>query len=199
MTRSAVDRRAGVAASTVARIERGDLGVQLDTLVSVAAAVGINVVVRAFPGATPKLRDTGQLTIARQLTSEAHPTLQPHLEVPAGDFGRSADLVFFSAAEILVVEIERMPADFQAQYRLAVAKRDYLASQHARPIRLVMAVEDTARNRAALRPHLELIRQQLPGGSRLILVCLRSGRSLGTDGLLWVRRTAAVGDLSVDS
>jgi transcriptional regulator with XRE-family HTH domain len=181
-------RRAGVATSTVIRIEAGDAGLQLDTAVAVGAAAGVAVVLRAFPGPTPKLRDSGQLGIAQQLVAIAHPGLRPRLEVPAGEFGRSADLLFLGIEEILHIEIERVAVDYQAQYRSALAKRDHLAAIHSRPVRLILAFEDTPRNRAALRPHLEVITGQLPAGSRQILGSLRSGRPLGTDGLLWVRR-----------
>ena len=181
-------RRAGVATSTIIRIEDGDVGVQLDTAVAVGTAVGVDVVLRAYPGPTPRLRDSGQLTIAQQLMAIAHPQLRGQLEVPAGEFGRSADLLFLGPDEILHIEIERLAVDYQAQYRAALAKRDHLASLHARPVRLILAFEDSPRNRAALRPHLDLIQSQLPAGSRQILASLRSGRPLGTDGLLWVRR-----------
>jgi hypothetical protein len=156
---------------------------------AVGSAVGVDVVLRAYPGATPRLRDSGQLGIARQLIAIAHQSLRGHLEVPAGEFGRAADLVFLGADEILHVEIERMAADYQAQYRSAQAKRDVLAAAHARPVRLVLAIQDSVRNRAALGPHMDVIARQLPAGSRQVLSAVRTGRPLGTDGLLWVRRT----------
>ena len=180
-------RIAGVATSTVVRVERGAAGVQLDTLVAIGAAAGVDVVVRAYPGAAPRLRDSGQLAIADTLRAQAAPRWQARLEVPAGQFGRSADLVLFGPDEILHLEIERMASDFQAQYRSAVAKREALAASHARPVRLVVAVVDTVQNRAATGPHLDLIRQQLPAGSREVLKSIRTGATLGRDAFLWVR------------
>jgi hypothetical protein len=96
-------------------------------------------------------------------------------------------MLLFGPDEILHVEIERMLLDFQAQYRSALRKREYLDGLHARPVRLVLAVEDTERNRTAAAPHLALIRSALPAGSRAVLNAVRNGRPLGTDGLLWVR------------
>jgi transcriptional regulator with XRE-family HTH domain len=188
MSQRDLARHAGVATSTIARIEAGDPGIQLDTTVAVGTAAGVDVVLRAYPGPTPKLRDSGQLAVAQQLVAMAHPRLRPQLEVPAGEFGRSADLLFLGTDEILHIEIERVAVDYQAQYRSAVAKRDHLASIHARPVRLILVIEDTPRNRTAVRPHLDVIQRQLPAGSRQILASLRSGRPLGTDGLLWIRR-----------
>lgn len=188
LSRRELDRRAGVALSTVSRIERGDPGVQLDTLIAVGAAIGLDVVVKAYPGATPELRDTGQLRIAELLCGEAHAGWRPHLELPAGEHGRAADLVFMRPDEILHIEIERSATDYQAQYRAAAAKREWLAARHARPVRLVLVVEDTRRNRAAVRAHQEVIRKALPAGSRDVLAALRKGEPLGRDGLLWTRR-----------
>jgi hypothetical protein len=176
----------------VERIERGDPGVQLDTLTAVCAALGLDVVVSAYPGATPRLRDAGQLTAAQHLCTVAHSSWRAGLEVPAGDHGRAADLVLTGADEIVHVEIERSIVDFQAQYRAAALKREFLAARDSRPVRLVMVVEDTRRNRAALAPHWGLIQTVLPAGSRRVLASLRSGRPLGQDGLLWYRPVRTV-------
>jgi hypothetical protein len=105
-----------------------------------------------------------------------------------GTHGQSIDLVMFGATEILGTEIERMAVDFQAQYRRADRKRGLLADVHQRAVRLVMAVEDTRRNRAAIEPHRDLIAEALPARSREILHAIRTGEPLGRDGLLWIRR-----------
>ena len=92
--------------------------------------------------------------------------------------------------EIVASELERLIVDFQDQFRRADRKREALAAMHRRPVRLIIAVEDTRRNRAALEPHIEFIRSVLPAGSREILSALGAGRPLGKDGLLWLRRRA---------
>jgi transcriptional regulator with XRE-family HTH domain len=180
-------RRSGVVVSTIERIEAGDPGVQLNTLVAVADAVGLDVVVKLYPSAGPRLRDSEQLHIAEALAKIAHPRWQPALEVPAGDHGEAADLVLYGPDEVLHVEIDRKRLDHQAQHRRDAAKRRYLEMGEARPVRLVLVVVDTPANREAMQPHLELVRLQFPAGSREVLHALRNGRPLGRDGLLWVR------------
>lgn len=177
-----VARRAQVGRSTVARVEGGDTGVGLDTLCAVGTAVGLDIVVRAYPGRPPSLRDTGQLEVAEFICAQANSRWRPALEVRAGDNNESADLVFFGPDEIVHTEIERLALDFQSQYRAAARKREFLADQHARPVRLVVAVEDTRRNRAAVMRHEKLIRSELPAESRAILGALRAGSPLGRDG-----------------
>lgn len=183
-----VARRAEVAPSTVARVINGYAGVHLDTLCAVGAAVGLRINVKAFPAAAQTLRDSGQMRMAQYLVTQAHPSLRPALEVPVGDpFGRAADLIFYGPMEIVHHEIERRLPDFQAPYRAATLKRDALQSRHSRPVRLVLVIEDTRRNRALVAPHAELIRTALAATSASILRALRSGTPLGGDGLLWIR------------
>lgn len=186
------DRRlaatASVSTSTVRRIRSGDPGVQVSTLCRVATSVGIDIVLNGYPGRQPSLRDTGQLMIAEHLRAMASPLWRPAFEVLAGDHGRRLDVVFFGADEIIAVEIERRLVDFQLQYGSARVKCEALASAHARPVCLVLTVEDGRHNRRLAAEHRTLIRQALPAASREVLAALRSGRALGRDGLLWVRR-----------
>jgi transcriptional regulator with XRE-family HTH domain len=188
MTRQQVADLAGVAWSTEVRVELGDPNLGIETMCAVAEAVGLDVVLRAYQGTTPPLRDTGQLEITEQLVAQASPLWQPEIELLIGQHGESIDLAFFGPAEIIATEVERMAADWQNQYRRADRKREALAAQHRRPVRLVLAVADTRRNRGALGPHMALVKASLPAGSRDVLAALRSGRPLGQDGLLWIRR-----------
>ena len=188
LSQRAVARRAGVSWSTVDRIERGDPSVGLDTLCAVGEAAGVDIVIRAYPSPAPSLRDTGQLEIAEIMRSQAHAIWHAATEVTAGARGEAIDLVFFGPNEILDTEIERMATDFEGQYRRANQKRETLSDQHRRPVRLIMAIEDTLRNRTAVEPHLPFVTSVLPAGSREILAALRNGHALGRDGLLWVRR-----------
>lgn len=158
------------------------------TLCAVSDAVGLDAVIRAYPGRGTSLRDRGQLIIADQLSHAAHPAWTVSLEVTAGDHGQAIDQVLWGADEILAIEIIRHLGDYQAQYRSLSLKRDWLSGQHRRPVRLVLAVEDLRSNRTALWPHIRLLTSALPAGSRQIWHAIRTGRPLGLDGLLWVRR-----------
>jgi transcriptional regulator with XRE-family HTH domain len=182
----AAARLAGVSHSTLRRIEAGDLGVGLITLTSVAHAVGLDVSLRLYPAAAPSLRDTGQLGLADQIRAMAHGSWRVAMELPLPG-RRAADVVLFGPDEILHVEIERAAEDYQAQYRAADAKRAELQAAHARPVRLVLVILDTARNRARVRTDMGGVRATLPAGSRQVLRAMRSGAALGEDGLLWLR------------
>ena len=190
LTRRAASRRASVSPTTQRRVEDGDPSVEMSTLCRVASAVGLRVWGKAFPAGTPSLRDTGQLRFAEQVRSIAHVAYRIAVEHAMGN-GRAIDMALFGPVEIIAMEIERLIADFQAQYRAASAKRDELAVAHQRPVRLVMALEDTRRNRAAMREHEALIRSVLPADSREVLRAIRTGDPLGRDGLLLIRPRAS--------
>lgn len=186
-TRAVVAARAGVSPDSVRRVEHGDPHVQLNTLCAVGEAVGIDIVVRAYPGQPPSVRDAGQLGVEETIRAIAHGTWHLEAEVLAGDHGQAIDLCLFGPTEILAVEIDRLLLDFQEQYRRNALKREFLAARHRRPIRLVMVVLDTDRNRRAVQAHRAFIESVLPARSREILRSMRTGRPLTRDGLLWIR------------
>lgn len=188
LSRATAAQRAGVSRSTWERVELGFPAATLTTLCAVTDAVGLDLVLRAYPGSGTALRDRGQLAIAQHLAGLAHSAWTVRLEVSAGDYGQAIDMVFWGGSEVLAVEIIRHLADYQSQYRSVSLKRDWLAHRHQRPIRLVLAVEDLRRNRTALAPYMGVLDSVLPAGSHRVLGALRSGRPLGSDGLLWVRR-----------
>ncbi len=188
MSRVVASQRAGVARSTWDRIEAGDPAVTLAALTAATYAVGLDLVLQSYPGREPSLRDSGQLALAQLVAEMASPMWRIALEEPAGEHGKAIDLVLWGPEEILAVEIERMLVDWQAQLRRWLMKREWLASQHSRPVRLVVLVADTRRNRIAVAPYGMVIGATFPMGSRAVLHAVRTGSPLGEDGLCWIRR-----------
>jgi transcriptional regulator with XRE-family HTH domain len=186
-TRDEVAARAGVSPDSVRRVEHGDPHVQLNTLCAVGEAIGVDIVLRAYPGRAPAFRDTGQLGVQGLIRASAHESWHAQVEVRAGDHGEAIDLCLFGPTEILAVEVDRLLLDFQDQYRRNALKREFLTERHRRPVRLVMVTLDTDRNRRAVQPHRTFIESVLPARSREVLASLRTGRPLARDGLLWVR------------
>jgi transcriptional regulator with XRE-family HTH domain len=179
--------RAGLARSTWNRIEAGDASVTLATAVAAASAVGLDLVCTTYPGREPRLRDTGQLAIAQRIVSTAAASWNATLEERAGDHGEAIDLVFRGPTEILAIEIERLIVDYQAQVRRLLWKRDWLAARHERPVRLVLLVADTQRNRRALSQFAEIVRTTFPSTTREVMAAIRRGQQLRRDGMAWVR------------
>jgi transcriptional regulator with XRE-family HTH domain len=188
LTQLQMAKLAGISQQQVSLVERGIGDLSLVSRCRLAAACGHELGWRLYPVATVRLRDSGQMALAQVITAPAHPSWRASLEVPVahGD-PRAADLVLAGPTEIIHVEIERALVDFQAQLRSAQRKREELAAQHARPIRLVLAVPDTKTTRAQLAPFEELLAQTMPAVSREIWRAIRTGESLSDDGILFVR------------
>lgn len=188
LTQASLARRAGVSQQLASWAELGRGDISLEARCRLAAACGHELGWRLYPVATVRLRDSGQLGLAQAIVGAAHPTWRPRVEVPvaAGD-ARAADLLLTGPIEIIHIEIERALVDFQAQLRSAQIKRELLATQEERPIRLVIAVPDAPSSQARLAPFSQLITQTMPATSRTIWRAIRGGEPLNTDGILFVR------------
>jgi hypothetical protein len=153
-----------------------------------AAACGHEVALKLFPVASVSLRDSGQLSLATALMRSLHPIWRPRLEVPvaAGDL-RAADILLSHPEEVVQIEIERGLVDFQAQLRLGQVKREMFAASESRPVRLLVAVPDTQSMRERLHALAPLLERSMPVETRRILGALRTGRPVGSDGLIVVR------------
>lgn len=188
LTQAQLARLAEVSQTEASKAERGRTDVSLDARCRLAAAAGHELGWRLYPKATVRLRDSGQLRIAQAITAEAHASWKAVLELPVapGDF-RAADLVLTSPQQVLHIEIERAIVDLQAQLRSAQLKRQELAGEETRPVRLVIAVPDTRATRQRLAPFAVLIARALPAPSRRIWHAIRDGEDLDADGILFVR------------
>jgi transcriptional regulator with XRE-family HTH domain len=191
MTQSQTGSRAGVSQQAVSLAERGSPAVSLETRARLTEACGCELGWRLYPVRSIPLRDSGQLKLASALVARAHATFRARLEVPVrpGDL-RAADLVLESAEEVVHVEIERAPTDFQAQARAAQVKREMLADGESRPVRLVLALPSTQANRDRLNQISPLLLRTLPVPSRRIWHAIQHGMPIGGDGILLMVPTA---------
>jgi transcriptional regulator with XRE-family HTH domain len=188
LTQRQVGHLAGVTQQLVSLAERGDPGIRLEVRCRLVAAAGHELGWKLYPVAGVSLRDSGQLHLAQAILSALSTQLTARMEVPigAGDL-RAADLLITAPAELIHVEVERSLFDLQAQVRAAQLKRDAIARDSTRPVRLVIAVPDSARARAVVGSISEIVRAAFPIPSRQIASALRNGAPIGGDGLLFVR------------
>jgi transcriptional regulator with XRE-family HTH domain len=186
-------RRAGISQGLLSRIERGLSIPSLDVAARLAAAMGGRLGFALYPGDGIGLRDSGQLQIAELIRAAVNPRSRVRLETPINPTRdrRAADMTVDLNAEVAMFEIERGLFDFQAQLRSGQLKRDALAARLGRPVRLVLVIADTHRNRRIVAQHAEIVRTALPLSSRQVWAALRAGAALGDDGLLWVRERDA--------
>lgn len=200
LTQRQVAVRAGISQSLVSQIERRSVVPSVETVQRLAAATGHDLSLRLWPAGGVRLRDSGQLGIARLIRDEIHPGWEVALEVPVGPppDRRAADMVLTRGGVAVVIEIERGLLDLQAQLRAAQLKRAALTDRVGHVVHLILALPDTAHHRTAAAAHGAIVRTALPVASRRLWVSLRSGTAPAGDGLLWVRSRRAAAARAAD-
>jgi transcriptional regulator with XRE-family HTH domain len=181
LSQAAVGAAAGVCHTTVGRIERGRLpGVSIEVLGRTCAAVGLDLVIRAYPRADA-VRDAAHVALLdrlrRRLPADTRWTSEVPLPIP-GDL-RSWDAVIGSAEAPTAVEAETRIADLQAvERRLGLKQRD------GDMPRVVILVSDTAANRRALALGRAALRDAFPLDTREVMAALLDGRQPPANGVV---------------
>jgi transcriptional regulator with XRE-family HTH domain len=190
LTLAAAGRRIGWSRTKLSRVELGrNPRVSVEDLVLIGAVVGVRPSIRFYPTGRP-VRDIGQIELLAALTARMHARWSHRHEVPmpiAGDL-RAADLVSSINGCSLMVEAYRRFSDAQAQVRAARAKHRDLGTD-----RLLILIEDTRANRAAVSAVLADLRPTFPVSARSMLLALGTGVDPGGDGLLMLRRSSGSG------
>ncbi|HET7636509.1 MAG TPA: helix-turn-helix domain-containing protein [Candidatus Limnocylindria bacterium] len=193
-TQATLAQRAGVSQASIARFEGGDTRLALAIPVRVFAALGYDLPMRVYPADGVSLKDSGQLALAEEVRSRAHPSLRVLFEEPTGEGRQAADVVLVGESAVTHLELESGLSDFEGQLRRGRLKRDALQQRYGRSVAFVLALRDTDRNRAAVAAHRAVVRAALPAASREVLEAITTGRPLNRDGLLWLRRPVTRGN-----
>src|SRR5262245_16175757 len=141
-----IGRACGVSASTICRVlAKGRAFVDLELLSAMAATLGLDLRLRAYPSGEA-IRDAGSARLLERLRRQLHSTMRWRTEVALpipGDF-RAWDAVITGTGWRLAVEAETVLTDIQAvERRLALKRRDG-GIEH-----VLLLVADTPRNRRA--------------------------------------------------
>lgn len=181
LSQAEVARAVGCSHSRIGRLERGQVRVaDLDLLSAYCGVVGLDLVIRAYPGGDP-IRDAGQIALLERLRSRLAPGLRWRTEVPLARDGdlRAWDAVVSGSGWRCRIEAETRLADVQATTRrIALKARDDPAGH------VVLVVAETRRNRSALAVSREGLRDLFPIDARELLTALRAGRDPGGNGIL---------------
>ena len=168
-------RAVGMSYTQVGRIERAiHSNVSATQLARIGAVVGLDIRIRAFPGATP-LRDAAQLALLDRLRARWHPDLTVSTEVPLPLDGdpRAWDAMiagFTEPAATLPTEAETRIHALQAQTRRIMLKGRDEGFDH-----VLLAVAATRTNRLAIREAGAAVAELFPLPARLALRALALG------------------------
>jgi transcriptional regulator with XRE-family HTH domain len=176
-----VSRAVGRSESWLSRLERGVApSVLLEDLFVAAAAAGLRLWIRSYPGERA-IADAPQLELLRRFRARVGDAWHWELEVAmpiAGD-RRAADAVIRRGDVVVMVEAFTRLADAQAQMRAVHLKaRDLSAT------RLVLVLAATRANRRSLAAARAVVLEGYPLGTRATLAALSAGRDPGANGIV---------------
>lgn len=183
LSQEVVGRQVGLSRSKVGRIERGDyVMVPLVELILVAAVVGLEISVRAYPVGAP-YRDRAHAALLERLRQRLHPSLQWRTEVPlpnANDL-RAWDAMISGADFRVGTEAETRARDGQElERRIAAKQRDGAVDL------VLLLLADTRSNRAFVRDRASSLKDRFPASGTHALAALAAGRSPGGNALILI-------------
>lgn len=193
LTVDSVAFAAGISNASVSRIERGlSPRVPLTTLATLAACVGLDLVARTYPGATP-VRDAAHVSLLAALRGHVHKSLRWPTEVPLpipGDL-RAWDALITGPDWRIGVEAETRPRDSQSLIRrLNLKQRDGEVDS------VLLIVRDTRATREFIRDASDELAGAFPVQGSRPLELLRAGvRPPGNATVLLSRSTRQRGAL----
>ncbi len=176
LSQEAVATASGLSRPIYSRIETAKrVTTSFDEASRIAAVLGLDVVVRLYPGGEP-LRDTAQQGRLDQLMRavKAPLTWRPEVPLPVSadrPEWRAWDAVIWGSGERTAVEVEMSIRDGQAlERRLALKRRDDPTEG------FLLVIADTRANRSVLGDHPALFADLPRLSRRTVLVELRAGR-----------------------
>lgn len=185
LSQQEIARAAGVSRDLVGRLEREELDrLPFGDLAAVASTLGLDVRIGAWPAGDP-IRDHVQLGLLEAFRCRLHPSLSWRAEVPLPIQGdrRAWDAIVGTPDGLVGVEgLSRIGAADATIRRTNLKLADDPRVSHA-----VLVVNDTTRNRSALRAALGTIRADYPLQSREVLTELARGHAPRLNGIVLLR------------
>jgi transcriptional regulator with XRE-family HTH domain len=181
LSQRAVADAVGVSHSRIGRLERGELErPPWDLLAGACSVVGLDLVVKAYPGGDP-LRDRAHAALLERLHRALPRSLRWQTEraFPLSGDQRAWDATVEGSGWRCHVEAETVLSDGQA-----LARRLSLKMRDGGPGHLVLLVADTRRNRQAMAVIRPMLRDALPLDGGRILRALHRGIDPGGSGIL---------------
>ena len=176
LTQGELGAAVGVSASAISRIERGESPhAAFETLARLGVALGLDIVLRAYPNGDA-VRDAAQLALLARFRASLAAGLRHRAEFPLGIPGdrRAWDEVIDGLGWWLPVEAESRLRDVQALHRrIGLKCRDGGADC------VLLLVADTRHNRHVLRMYSAEFAAAFPVPGRVALASLRAGHRPG--------------------
>ncbi|MEO6059660.1 MAG: helix-turn-helix domain-containing protein [Candidatus Limnocylindria bacterium] len=187
LSQRTVARRAGMTQMQVSRIERSEVGAGIRVLATLAAIVGLDLVVTLCPGGAP-VRDVAHARLLarlqKSLTGErGMGGWRTEVPIPIPGDQRAVDAELRVAEGSVGFELETRLVDAQATVRRAALKQ---RDAGMACMVLVLVLADTRANRAAIVEAAATLRTAFPLEPRAMAAALRNGSLPPGNGFLLV-------------
>ncbi len=195
-TQAQVAREAGIDRSHLTRIEAGTTNASVETLISVATALGADVSVRLYPGRGPRLTDRHQARMIETLLRQLASVWRPHLEVPVFRPARGfVDAVFerLDRPLLVVSEAQSTLRRLEQQIRWAEEKSSSIGSSDLvgpgplPAVSKLLILRSTATTRDLARAFEATLRTAYPAPSRAAVASLLDGAAWPGASIVWIR------------
>jgi transcriptional regulator with XRE-family HTH domain len=195
-TKAKVAAAAGVDRTFLGRIESGDVNPSLETLVSVATAMGADLSIRIYAGSGPRLTDRHQARMVESVLARLAPVWHPHLEVPVWRPARGViDGVFERLDTPLLVVSEFMSTlprleqqlRWSAEKAASMASAELVGDRPVPPVSRLLVLRSTSATRQLAQRFELTLRTAYPGRTIDAVHSLTLGDPWPGDTLIWVR------------
>jgi len=172
LNQRSVARAVGISDSQLSRIELGETrAISIERLAAIAAVVGLELAVRAYPTGRP-IRDAAHAALILRFRRVCHPRFGWRTEVPMPlprDL-RAWDVVLVVGDVRIGIEAETRVRDIQSlERRTALKLRDSGFE------RAILVLADTRSNRRVVRETAPLLAASFPVSSAVAVRALRAG------------------------
>ena len=203
-TKARVASAAGVDRTFLGRIESGDVHPSLETLVSIATAMGADVSIRIFGGSGPRLTDRHQARMVEAVLARLAPVWRPHLEVPVWRPARGViDSVLERLDRPLLVVSEFMSTlprleqqmRWSAEKAASMVSSDLVGDRPVPPVSRLLVLRSTSLTRDVAQQFESSLRAAYPSRTVDAVRSLCLGEPWPGDALVWVRIQGEVVEL----
>ncbi len=189
VSQAAVARIVGVSQSVLSDLERGDPTAGLEVRRRVAIALGADLRVAVYPGATPLLHDAGHARIIERILKRRHRRWRAEQEARVPGPGRaSTDVRLSAGGTIVLIEVETRVRRWEATIRRCFEKRDRVrdSAPPGTSVFAVLCLPPTRHHRRLIAEFAESVRSAFPAPPNQLRRALEDGLDWPGDGILWM-------------
>ena len=184
-----VARVVGVSRSVISELEAGDPTVGLEIRRRAAVALGADLRINVYPGATPLLHDIAHARLIERILGSRHPCWRAQIEARVPGPGRpSTDVRLEAFGAVVAIEVETRIRAWDAAVRRCQEKRerirDALGGRVA--VHAVLCLPPTRHHRVLVASLGETVRSTFPTSSVRLRRSLEDGTPWPGDGILWL-------------